>query len=185
MKRSTKNIILVCVIAAALAAMILTVKSVQPTNTMDNTMATQTQQPPELPSDSGDGSTTLPDQATDSGAQTMTPPQMPSGQMPQAPEAMGPSAVSTGTYVVLAIEGLVLSGSLAYLLLSDFNQKDIRATFSSTGEKIGYGVIVVLVTLGLTLGSAALANSPGGGLGRIPGQQEMTGSGTSISVDGQ
>lgn len=91
----------------------------------------------------------------DNNANGEEPPEKPDGEMPND-NSMGMGSMNaTATlpyiyYVVFGIEGLVLSGLVMYLLLSNFNKKTRKQTFKNSDKVVIYLLFVVLLTSGFT-----------------------------------
>ena len=81
---------------------------------------------------------------------------MPSGNAPM----MNSSAnISSIYYVIFAIEGLVISSIVMYLIMSNFNKKTFKETFANK-DKIMINVLsIIILTSGLTCLSAKITNS--------------------------
>ncbi|MDD6244899.1 MAG: hypothetical protein PUB03_04490 [bacterium] len=172
MKRNVKNGIFIGIIILMIAAMFLTnyyakknITNTSGPNTemMGNPPSMGNNQsgdntPPAQPDDnqSNDNSTTQ-DNANGGSSQNNqgTPPEKPSGddnnnnQMPEMPNMTNSSNKTSAIYYVLfAIEGLVLSLSLIYLIMSNLNKKTTKETFKSTDKIVIYVLSVLLLTIG-------------------------------------
>lgn len=172
MKRNVKNGIFIGIIILMIAAMFLTnyyakknITNTSGPNTemMGNPPSMGNNQsgdntPPAKPDDnqSNDNSTTQ-DNANGGSSQNNqgTLPEKPSGddnnnnQMPEMPNMTNSSNKTSAIYYVLfAIEGLVLSLSLIYLIMSNLNKKTTKETFKSTDKIVIYVLSVLLLTIG-------------------------------------
>lgn len=172
MKRNVKNGIFIGIIILMIAAMFLTnyyakknITNTSGPNTemMGNPPSMGNNQsgdntPPAQPDDnqSNDNSTTQ-DNANGGSSQNNqgTLPEKPSGddnnnnQMPEMPNMTNSSNKTSAIYYVLfAIEGLVLSLSLIYLIMSNLNKKTTKETFKSTDKIVIYVLSVLLLTIG-------------------------------------
>ena len=68
-------------------------------------------------------------------------------------------SISSIYYVIFGIEGLLLSGIVIYLIMSKFNKKNIKETFSSSDKVIIYTLSLILLTSGITYGSGYITNN--------------------------
>ena len=93
-----------------------------------------------------------------------TPPEMPNGEMTdrnmdgnmqggfpgEQTTTESTSNISTVYYVVFGIESLLIGLTIMYLLMSNFNKKSFKETFSSMDKVLIVGLASVLITTGLT-----------------------------------
>ena len=121
----------------------------------DNNSSSNMQSPPEKPD--GDSSDNF----------GSTPPDMPGGNNQNSSNG-GPgmemnsnksSSISSTYYILFAVEGLVFSAIILYLLMSKFNKKSFKETFSSSDKAIIYMLSSLILTSGLTFGSAYVTNN--------------------------
>lgn len=173
MKRNVKNGIFIGIIILMIAAMFLTnyYAKKNTTNTsgpntemMGNPPSMGNNQsgdntPPAKPDDNqNNDNSTSQDNANGGNSQNNqgTPPEKPSGdnndnnnQMPEMPNMTSTSDnTSVIYYVLFAIEGLGLSLSLIYLIMSNLNKKTTKETFKSTDKIVIYVLSVLLLTIG-------------------------------------
>ncbi len=89
-------------------------------------------------------------------------PEMPNGGQNGMPSGNqngnATKSISTGYYVAFAIEGLVLSTLVIYLIMSNCNKKTIKETFANKDKIIISILSVVILTSCVTLGSSILTN---------------------------
>ena len=116
----------------------------------DSDSGDSSNQPPSPPSNDGNSSSD-----SDSGDSSNQPPEMPGGNdgdsSNQPPEMPGNSGkISTIYYVLFACEGLLISLLLAYLIMSRFNKKSFKETFSGTKSVIAFALAIIIATSGLT-----------------------------------
>ncbi len=171
MKRVTKNIILVILVLMVGVAMFFTMnyaKNHVLTNTnTSNNMGEMGETPPEIPSgennnDSASEPPEKPDGEAETGESMGEPPSQPEGennanngeQPPEMPNNTMNDNSSQGLeviyYVVLGIESFVLSSLIIYFIMSRFNKKTIKETFSN-GDKVVIGILSTLIlTLAIT-----------------------------------
>ena len=180
MNRKTKNIIITILIILTIASIGFTMyyaKNHVSTNASENMIT-----PPEdmgNPPDKTDGDNNAPTKPEESNTNSEnTPPEKPEGEenennerpeMPNGnagtPPEMGnmpnentASSISTGYYVVFAIEGLVLSSLLVFLVMSNCNKKSMKETFANKDKIIISILSVVILTSLTTLGSSVISN---------------------------
>ena len=79
-------------------------------------------------------------------------------EMENMPNENSSSSISTGYYVVFAIEGLVLSSLLVYLVMSSCNKKNMKETFANKDKIIISILSVVILTSLTTLESSVITN---------------------------
>jgi len=156
MKRMTKNIISVCIIIILCFSVGFTVIHSKNNSTANiNGMPEMSEQkgnmetPPDMPNDSeqNDGE---------------TPPEKPDGnnENDTMPKNINNGENTNNFYVYLiifGIESMILSCILGYLIMSRFNKKSLKETFSSNDKKIIYLLTIIILTAGLTFGSNTIS----------------------------
>lgn len=176
MKRSIKNIIMIVLIVLISSSMIVTMNIAKNDNAsnlnivQNNNQGTppeksddENNKPPELPNEeqgelkensNSDSDEKRPEMPSNEMGESQEPPSKPENgednfkaEMQGQIETKG-SDLSTTYYVIFGIESLILSLLIIYLLMSNFNKKTIKETFT-TGDKI---LIIVLLTIILTFG---------------------------------
>lgn len=81
---------------------------------------------------------------------------MPSGNAPMMNSSV---SISSIYYVIFAIEGLVISSMVMYLIMSNFNKKTFKETFANK-DKIMINVLsIIILTSGFTCLSAKITNN--------------------------
>ena len=81
---------------------------------------------------------------------------MPSGN---APMMNSSASISSIYYIIFAIEGLVISSIVMYLIMSNFNKKTFKETFANK-DKIMINILsIIILTSGLTCLSAKITNN--------------------------
>ncbi len=113
--------------------------------------------PPEKPDgESSDSNQSTPPERTDddSSNENGERPEMPNGNQ----NGNAAKSISTGYYVAFAIEGLVLSTLIIYLVMSNCNKKTIKETFANKDKIIISVLSIVILTSAITLGSSILTN---------------------------
>ena len=108
----------------------------QPPEKPDGDSSSQSGQPPQMPGSS----------SSDSSNQ---PPEMPSGETPQ--NMNNSSSVDSKYYALFALEALVFTAILVYLLLSGFNKKSFKETLKGAKKIAIYVLTVAVITGALTL----------------------------------
>ena len=76
-----------------------------------------------------------------------------------APTMNSSATISTIYYVVFAIEGLVISSIVIYLIMSNFNKKSFKETFANKDKIIISVLSIIILTSGLTCLSAYVTNN--------------------------
>ena len=176
MNRITKNIIMSIVLILCVIGMILTINYTS-SNSNNNEFGGQIQMggtPPEMPSNDNGSMTTPPEKPEgDTGSQNgSAPPEMPSGENvnmgtpPEMPSENGniqssSKGLSTMQYVLIGGMSLLGSLDLLYLILSRFNKKTFKETFSSSDKVVIYILGTIILTGGIALWSGYLANNNG------------------------
>ena len=151
MKRNAKNIIMIVGLIAVLVAAGFTMHYAKENIQYDDPFGPnmQGQQPPEKPGgQSGDD-------------QSQQPPEMPGGQSgddqsQQPPEMPGMGGafnrqLTAAYYVVFAVESLIAAFLIIYLIMSAFNKKTFKETFSSSKKIALFILLVIVLTGGITL----------------------------------
>ena len=184
MKRKTKNIIMIILIILTITSMGFTMYYAK--NHITTSSSGEMMPPSEMgkemgnPSDKPNGDNTnsenTPPDANSS--ETNTPPEKPSGdnnsenESPQMPNDNGKapemgnmpdgnttSSISTGYYIAFAIEGLILSALVIYLIMSNCNKKTMKETFANK-DKIVISILSVIILTSLTtLGNSVITNN--------------------------
>ncbi len=184
MKRITKNIIMSIVLIICVIGMILTINYYS-SSSNNNEVSGQIQMggtPPEMPSGGNGGNMGTPPEKPEGNANSEfqnTPPEMLSNDnsnMKTPPEMSLENNTESSVLKYLLIGGISLLGSLdiLYLILSKFNKKTFKETFSSSDKIIIYFLGTIILTGCLTFGGNYLSNNmissnanqnmPGGGM---------------------
>lgn len=189
MKRTTKNIIMIILIILTITSISFTMyyaKNHVTTSasgemmTPPNGIGNETGNPPDKPDgDNNQEANTPPDKPDgDNNQEANTPPEKPSddgnsdNERPQMPNDNGnnqpsmntpngntTSSISTGYYVVFAIEGLILSILVMYLIMSNCNKKSLKETFANKDKIVISVLSIVILTSLTTLGSSVITNN--------------------------
>ncbi len=173
MHKKTKNIVSIILIVLMIASLVLTVNLAQTNN--KNSMPEMGGERPEMPN-SGSGDNQPPEMSNDNQPPEMpdsgngsNPPEKPDGDNTEANnkpsessnEKQQMSNQSTSLdityYVLFGIESLILSATIMYLIMSNFNSKTALETFASNDKKTIYGLSIIILTIILTYGSSLLA----------------------------
>lgn len=184
MKRITKNIIMSIVLILCLIGMILTINYYS-SSSNNNDASGQIQMggtPPEMPSGENGSNMGTPPEKPEGNANSEfqnTPPEMPSNDnsnMRTPPEMSLENNTESSVLKYLLIGGISLLGSLdiLYLILSKFNKRTLKETFSSSDKIVIYFLGTIILTGCLTFGGNYLSNNmissnanqnmPGGGM---------------------
>ena len=191
MNRSIKNIIMIVIVILMGVAMYLTINmktssnngmSAPPDmpsgenngtppakpgeNSESNSTGDMIGNPPARPDESSDGSTSTPPDMPSNG-NGGTPPEKPDGDM-TPPDMQGSSSDNTLMYILLGVESLVASSLLVYLIMSGFNKKSFKETYQDKNKLVITGLLVIILTagmtyLGSTLGGSSSNNNGGQG----------------------
>lgn len=171
MKRKNKNIIILILIILTIASIGFTMyyaknhitsnENMMPQNTSkemktppekpDNDNKNETNNPPEKPDSNNTSDNERPQMPNDDGSM---PPEM--GNMPNKKET---TSITTRYYIAFAIEGLILSTLIIYLIMSNFNKKDIKETFENKDKVIIAVLSLIILTVLVTLGSSFITNN--------------------------
>ena len=178
MKRSVKNIIMVLLIIAIGVCSYATMESAGAgTNASPNissasymgtppempsgdnqssdsdSSSSNSQQPPEMPSGNNQSS-----DSDSSSSNSQQPPEMPGGEAPSDMKGKSSSkTIDTKYYILFALEALVLSAVLVYLILSGFNKRNFRETMKNAKIATVYVLSVAIIATGLTFAQGAAA----------------------------
>ena len=187
MKRTTKNIIMIILIILTITSIGFTMyyaKNHVTTSasgemmTPPNGMGSEMGNPPDKSDEDNNQETNTPPDKPDGDNNENTPSEKPSddnnsdNERPQMPNDNGnnqpsmnmpngntTSSISTGYYVVFAIEGLILSILVMYLIMSNCNKKSLKETFTNK-DKIVISVLSIIILTSLTtLGSSVITNN--------------------------
>lgn len=194
MKRSTKNIISVCLILVMCGSMIGTMYLAKNnlTNTNSNNQTMNGATPPSMPGGDSSGGGTPPDMpnsttnstssssndsnnsTSDNSSNTQppekpdgdnnsnssnTPPSMPGGNNSLSTNGGNTTTLTMPYYIAFATEGFILTSTLMYLLMSGFNKKSFKETFSSSDKVIIQLLAVIILTGGLTFIDGQITNN--------------------------
>lgn len=112
----------------------------KPDENNDGQDSNNTNEPPEKPSDSKENN-----------QNTNTPPSMPNGQNgPGNMNNQNSTDLATCYYVTFAIESLILSGLIIYLVMSSFNKKTFKETFENKDKVVITILSVIILTTAFT-----------------------------------
>lgn len=67
--------------------------------------------------------------------------------------------ISAIYYILFAVEGLIISSLLIYLIMSKFNSKTLKETLATSKKIIIFIILAIIMTVGLTLGQSILAKN--------------------------
>ena len=177
MKINLKNTSMIILIIVLLGTMFLTMNYIKDNSTNNNLQPTpnamndNSNEPPAKPDDNMKQE--QPNNSTDSKSSN-TPPEMPnnndsnndSNEPPEMPGNMtttnmpsNSSTIETKYYVVLGIEGLLVSILIVYLIMSGFNKKSFKETFSSNDKILIYVLSLIILTAVVTYGSGEITKN--------------------------
>lgn len=112
----------------------------KPDENNDGQDSNNTNEPPEKPSDSKENN-----------QNTNIPPSMPNGQNgPGNMNNQNSTNLTTYYYVAFAIESLILSGLINYLVMSSFNKKTFKETFENKDKVVITILSVIILTTAFT-----------------------------------
>lgn len=171
MNRKTKNIIITILIILTIASIGFTMyyaKNHISTNASENMMTPSGDMgnPPDKPDDDNNmnNKNTPPEKPDGDENENSERPEMPndsggtSPEMGNIPNGSATSSISTGYYVAFAIEGLVFSSLLVYLVMSNYNKKSMKETYANKDKIIISILSVVILTSLVTLESSTVTN---------------------------
>lgn len=155
MKRSIKNIIMFILIIIVCVLIGLTInyskQSIKQNN--NSNMPQMNNQPPSMPE--GDNSSQTPpekpddDKANDNSTEEIVKDDM--NTPPKVDNNMNKNENSNSSlkvyYILLSIESLVASCLITYLIMSNFNKKNIKGTFYNSDKMIIGGLTVAIITI--------------------------------------
>lgn len=149
------------------------------TNQGENDSANNQGEPPAKPSDdnkanSSDNTTSSENNSNQENNNMGTPPAMPgngnqnqsnaNSSMDQPNGQSMPSnetsttKLTTGYYIAFAGESFILTTAIIYLIMSNFNKKDVKETFANNDKKVIAVLSTIILTTALTVGEGMLAN---------------------------
>ena len=67
--------------------------------------------------------------------------------------------ISAIYYILFAVEGLIISALLIYLIMSKFNSKTLKETLGTSKNIIVFIILVLIITIGLTAVQSVLAKN--------------------------
>lgn len=131
-------------------------QSSQPPQMPSGDSSNQNGQPPAKPDGDNSNSTQESNSSNSEGTastasnsnQSSQPPQMPDGMTP--PNMSGNSKLDSKYYALFALEALVFTAILVYLILSGFNKRTFKETMKDAKKIAIYVLTVAIITTGLT-----------------------------------
>ena len=183
MKRSLKNGIMVGIIILMIGAIYITLNmsngSVSNPPSMPNNSELPTM-PGENSNDNGDvlGMMEPPTRPDENSNEMNTPPEKPSGNPPDMPS--GSNSNNTTMYILLGVEALIISTTLIYLVMSNFNKKTFKETYQDKSKLIISCLMIIVLTGGMTYLTSILKNSDSNGPSGMQGGKP-DGSSTSVT----
>ena len=156
MKRSTKNIIMLTLIIIVFVLIGLTInyskQNIKQLNNNSN-MPQMNNQPPSMP-EGDDSNQTPPEKPDDDKANNNSTEEIVKDDMntpPKVDNNMNKTGNSNSSlnvyYILLSIESLVVSCLITYLIMSNFNKKNIKETFYNSDKMIIGGLTVAIITI--------------------------------------
>ena len=172
MKRTTKNIIITILIILTITSIGFTMyyaknhvtTNVSGKTTLPDSMRSEMGNPPDKPDGENSDENTPPDKPSDDSNSLNERPQMPNGndntppEMKNMAEKNSSSSISTSYYVAFAIEGLILSTLVIYLIMSNCNKKSMKETFANKDKIVISILAIIILTSIATLGSSVITN---------------------------
>lgn len=134
----------------------------KPSGESDDMAPNDGETPPDLPS--GENNQEMPEGNKDENGER---PEMPSeggnepGTLPNENNMSTTDDQSNSYlyYILIGAQSLVLSSLIIYLIISGFNKKTIKETFSSNDKKIIYVLSIIILTAGLTFAVDAIGSN--------------------------
>ena len=68
-------------------------------------------------------------------------------------------SISVIYYILFAVEGLIISSLLIYLIMSKFNSKTLKETLGTGNKIIIFIILSIIITIGLTVAQSMLAKN--------------------------
>lgn len=155
MHKKIKNIVSIILIVLMITSLVLTVnlaKSNNKNNMPEIGSERNESQPPEMP-DSGNSEN--PPEKPDGDNNEIN--NKPSEFSSEKQQMSNQSSLDITYYVLFVIENLILSATIMYLIMSNFNSKTALETFVSNDKKTIYGLLIIILTITLTYGISLLA----------------------------
>ena len=173
MKRSLKNIIMVVLVIVMCGFIIFTMNYAKNNATSSNGMPSVGggETPLQMPDNSKNGEMMKPENsfsmeempAKEDGGDDKTPGDMPGNDIEMkndnAPMMNNTLSISSIYYIIFAIEGLVISSILMYLIMSNFNKKTFKETFINKDKIIINVLSVIILTLVVSYLSTKITNN--------------------------
>ena len=173
MKRSLKNIIMVVLVIVMCGFIIFTMNYAKNNVTSSNGMPSVGggETPLQMPDNSKNGEMIKPENsfsmeempAKEDGGDDKTPGDMPGNDIEMkndnAPMMNNTLSISSIYYIIFAIEGLVISSILMYLIMSNFNKKTFKETFINKDKIIINVLSVIILTLVVSYLSTKITNN--------------------------
>lgn len=162
MKRNTKNLIFIVIIILMIASMFLTnYYAKKSSSTTNQTNSSMMGNPPSIGDNNNSNNNTPPDKPEGDQNSTSddnsnkennssTPPEKPDGDNNNQIDPMMNVSTNSNSiiyYVLFVVEGLILSSSLIYLIMSNLNKKTRKETLSSSDKVIIYILSTILLTI--------------------------------------
>ena len=165
MNRTVKNIIMILVLVVMTGLTIFTIYLKNNTSSSQAfpqmEMTERMGEPPEKPDGENDQMT--PPEMPEGENNQMTPPEMNEqgdnqmGKPPEMPEGGMESSMEMSTttpiyfYFLFGIEGLIISLTVVYLIMSQMNKKTLKETLQTTDKKVIFGLLTVILTAVVTV----------------------------------
>ncbi len=169
MQRKTKNIICIVIIILLCGGIVFTGYLSTKSSSSDMPNISQNgNQPPEIPNGNNQGEPPekpdgeMSDEQGNSNSNMEEPPEKPeedntnppdmpnNGGMDQIPEQLENTSNNYVYLIIFGLESLTLSIIVLYLLMSGFNKKSLKETFTSTDKILIYILGLIILTSGLT-----------------------------------
>ena len=163
MKRSYKNGIMVGIIILMIGAIYFTI------NMNKSDAPTMNGNPPNMPNGvSNNESSELPKNDNENLGDVIAPQTIPDnnnnstneipnkGTPPEMPNNSSSNSITM--YILLGIESFVISSLIVYLFMSNFNEKTFKETYQDKDKLVISGLIIIILTVGLTYLTSTLKN---------------------------
>ena len=112
------------------------------------------QAPPEMRE--GDSTRQAPPEMSEGDSTRPTPPEMNNNNTTTVNNEESNGKTSFYFYVIFIVEGLIISSSITYLILSKFNKKTFKETFENNDKKVIFGLLILVLTTLVTTGASII-----------------------------
>ena len=112
------------------------------------------QAPPEMRE--GDSTRQAPPEMSEGDSTRPTPPEMNNNNTTTVNNEKSNGKTPFYFYIIFIVEGLIISSSITYLILSKFNKKTFKETFENNDKKVIFGLLILVLTTLVTTGASII-----------------------------